>query len=184
MNKKEKAKFDDLDRERVIDAIQEHYSVKLLKVTRRAKWLRDDSGKIWWVLGGVGDWHSIPKEMIESEKDSMCEGMLVMTEKKRSTLEVFVGPLNQLVISRSKLSRDNKTGSYHFTVRVRGKHIQCEQVPEVLLQRILSISHSDEDRERKRRTKQVSKLIASLSPEQISELLSELENEDGELSDH
>ena len=45
-------KFGNRDRDRVIDAIQKHYAVKLQQVGRRPKWLRDASGRNWWVLGG------------------------------------------------------------------------------------------------------------------------------------
>ena len=168
------AKFDDLDRKRVIDAIEEHYGVKLDKVARRRKWLRDESGRTWWVLGGVGDWHGIPKDMWELERSAQTEGMLVIAEKKRTALEVFVGPVRQLVGSIDKL-RPDKNGARHFTVRVRGDHIRCDQVPGVVLERLLSIPHSDEDRERERRTREATKTIADLTPEQVEELLENLE---------
>ena len=63
-----KVKFDEVDRDCVIDALQKRYGVQLDRVPPYRKWLRDESGKNWWVLGGVDDWHGIPKEMMEGEK--------------------------------------------------------------------------------------------------------------------
>ncbi len=39
-------KFDDLDRKRVIDAVQEHYGVKLDEVGHRSKWLETNQVEI------------------------------------------------------------------------------------------------------------------------------------------
>ena len=167
-------KFDNLDRKRVIDTIQEHFGVKLDQVAQRPKWLRDESGRTWWVLGGVGDWHDIPKEMMEYEIDAQMEGMLAITEKKRATLEVFVGPLHQLVSSRDDLSQNKKTGARHFTVKVMRDHIQCDQVPAVVLKRIASIAHTDEDRERVRIQNEANKMITGLSAEELGGLLEKL----------
>lgn len=169
-------KFDNLDRKRVIDAIEDHYVVKLDKLKQRAKWLRDGSGKTWWILGGTGDWHGIAKEMMEHEKEAQIEGMLVITEKKQTSIEVFVGPLKQLVSSRDKLFRTKETGAYQFTVKVRGDLMQCVQVPDAVLQRTLSIPHSYEDRESERRIKEASKIIAALSPDELDNLLLALGN--------
>ena len=48
-------KFDNLDRGCVIEAVQEHCGVKLNKVGQRDTWLRNESGRTWWVLGGVAE---------------------------------------------------------------------------------------------------------------------------------
>ena len=172
-------KFDNLDRKRVIDAVQEHYGVKLDKVGQRPKWLRDESGRTWWILGGVADWHGIPKEMMEHEKEAQREGMLVIAEKKRTSMEVFVGPLNQLVSSRDKLFQTEKTGVYQFTVKIKGDLMQCAQAPSVVLERITRILHSDEDRERERRVKEASRMIAGLSREELDALLDKLAPNEG-----
>ena len=87
--KEKPERFDDLDRRPVIDAIQEHYGVKLQKVGSRPKWLRDASGRNWWILGGLETWHGIPEEMMEHEKCSEVEGMLVIAYKKLTKIEVF-----------------------------------------------------------------------------------------------
>ncbi len=54
---------------------------------------------------------------------------------------------------------------------MRGDLMQCDQAPAVVLKRIASIPYSDEDRERQRRINETSKMIASLSREELKELL-------------
>ena len=68
--KKSSGKFDNLARLRVIDAVHEHFDVTLKRVGRRYKWLRDESGRNWWVLGGKDDWHGIPEDMMEHEEQN------------------------------------------------------------------------------------------------------------------
>jgi len=100
---------------------------------------------------------------MEYEKEAQVEGMLVVAEKKRTSLEMFVGPLRQLVGSRNKLSRNKKTGAYLFNVKVRGDLMQCVEAPAVVLNRIASIPHFDEDRDQVRRVNEFEKAIARLS---------------------
>ena len=178
----EKVKFDELDRECVVEKVQEHYDVKLDKVGQRPKWRRDESGRNWWVLGGVGDWNGIPKEMMEDEKQAQLEGKLVIADKKLTSIEVFVGPLSQLVSSRNKLPPTKETGAYNFNVKVSGDRMRCVEVPAVVLERIASIPYSDEDRERQRSTDKNSKILASLTPEQLKELLDKHGSNEAELT--
>ena len=163
-------KFDKWDRARVIDAVQEHYGVKLEKIGRHDKWLRDESSRNWWVLGAVEDWHGISKDMMADEKQAQLGGMLIIAERKLTSIEVFAGPLSQLVSSRDKLYA-LKTGAYQFTVKVRGDLMKCVQAPAIVLKRIISIPHSDEDREREQRMNELAKAIAHLTPEELKELL-------------
>lgn len=164
-------KFDKWDRERVIDTVEKHYGVKLEKIGKRDKWLRDESGRNWWVLGGVDGWHGISEEMMEDEKQAQLEGMLVVAEKNSHVIKVFVGRLSELVRSRDKLSRTATRRDYQFTVEVREDRMQCTQAPDVVLERIAFIRHSEEDREQVRRRDELKKAIARLSPKERKEFL-------------
>jgi len=137
-------KFDNSDRERVIDAVEERYSVELEKVGQRTKWLRDKSDRNWWIIGGTGLWHGIPEEMLEAELRSPSkEGMIVVAERQRTTIEVFVGPVGQLCKARDQLSRGRggKEGDYqyHFNCEVTGDRMRIKEVPAVTLKKTISI---------------------------------------------
>ena len=167
-----KVKFDEVDRDCVIDAVQKRYGVQLDRVPPYRKWLRDESGKNWWVLGGVDDWHGIPKEMMEGEKKRPIEGKLVFAVRKLTHIEVFMGPLRQLV---SSIAEASPTGDqYHFNFVVQGTVVRCPQVPAVALQQIDSFPHSDKDRERKQTMNELLKLVKKMSPEELKQLMEEL----------
>ena len=175
-------KFDRWDRNRVIDAIQDCCDVKLKKVRGRDKWRQDESGKNWWILGGKGNFHGIPEEMMKNELQTDIEGILVIAQKERErtnqevyNLKIFRGPLNPFTKERSSLYRaSNSTGDYQFTVKQRGDHMQCDQIPGMLLTRLTTIPYSVEARSGDRRVHDVSKQLAKLSPEEISELMGRL----------
>ena len=168
-------KFDGLDRNRVINALQEHEGINLQEVESRSKWLRDASGRNWWVLGGIGTWHGIPEEMMEDEKCSQVEGVLVIADKKLTSIDVFRGPLGPLVSASNELPRATQPPrEYKFNVKVSGNRMRCIEVPDAVLARIDTIPYSAEDRERDGRLNEFRKLVSGMSPEDGAALLDEL----------
>ena len=174
--KQKPEKFDGLDRRRVIEVIQEHCGVRLQTVGNRPKWLRDASGRNWWVLGGLGTWHGIPEGMMEHEKCSEMEGLLVIAYKKLTKIEVFKGPLGPLVSARDELPRSAQ--QFHFDVEVSGTHMRCIQAPNVVLDRLDTIPYSAEDRERERKLNEFRKSVSAMSREEQSALMDELNRMD------
>ena len=171
------AKFGNLERDRVIEAIQVHYGVTLHKVGKRPKWQRDETGRNWWVLGGREDWHGIPEEMMDDESAASTEGMLVVAQKKVESIEAFAGTLGPLVHARSELYRAQQSvGSdqYQFTVEVRGGRMQCVQAPTIVLRRFATFPYSALDRERDRNWHAVMKDVAAMSDKDRASLLKEL----------
>ena len=168
-------KFDNLDRKVVIDCVQERYGVSLGKVGGRDKWRRDESGRNWCVLGGKDDWHGIPEEMMEDERQARIEGMLVVAQKKRTCIELFSGPLRLIVDERDKLYRAARsTGDYQFTINPYGDHLRCAQIPNCVLKRFDSIPWSAGDREREKGMKEFHKLVTTMSLEDRAALMDEL----------
>ena len=170
--KQKPERFDDLDRRPVINVIQEHYGVKLQKVGSRRKWLRDASGRNWWVLGGLETWHGIPEEMMEHEKCSVVEGLLVIAYKKRTKIEVFKGQLGPLVSTRDELPRSAQ--QFHFDVEVSGTRMRCIQAPDVVLDRLATIPYSAKDRERDRTLNEFQKSVSAMSREEMTALMGKL----------
>ena len=168
-------KFDNWDRKVVIDGVQERYGVSLGKVGGRDKWRRDESGRNWCVLGGKDDWHGMPEEMMEDERQAQIEGMLVVAQKKYTCIELFSGPLRPIVDERDKLYRAARsTGDYQFTIKSYGDDLRCAQITNAVLKRFDTIPWSAGDRERDKRMKKLHKLVTTISLEDRAALMDEL----------
>lgn len=119
-------KFQNQDREELIRIVEEHYNIRLSKFGRRQKWMRDNSGRFWWVLGGYDRWHGIPEEMVEAEQESPANGMLVVGLAKWGPrgidLEVFSGRTETLVREKNRLSLSEK-GEYNFVHDIEGDNM-------------------------------------------------------------
>ena len=114
-------RFDSLDRNRVIRAVEEYYGVKLEKVGRRRKWLQDESGRNWWILGGYGVYHGVPEEMMEAEQKALTAGMLIIAARKLTDIDIFSGSAEKLCKNRNRLYRAGKTtGDYQFNIHTSG----------------------------------------------------------------
>ena len=175
-------KFGNLERERVIEAIQTHFGVTLRKVEQRPKWRRDETGRNWWVLGGREDWHGVAAEMMDDEIATSNEGMLVIAQKKVESIEAFAGALGPLVEARDVLYRAGKSAGneqYQFTVEVRRERMQCVQAPTMVLKRFATFSYTAHDRERDRNLHAFMTDVAKMSDEERAKLFDELKRRVG-----
>ena len=143
--KKSSEKFNNFDRRPVIDAIHAKFDVTLTPVGKRQKWLQDESGRNWWVLGGKKDWHGIPEEMMKDEEQARIEGRLVIAQLKTRSLEAFCGRLAPFVNARNEFSRAPLGGEnqYQFMVRSCGDCLRIDKI-NVELKRFDRIPYSDE----------------------------------------
>ena len=143
------------------------------KKYHRTIWQQDESGKDWWVLGGYEDWHGIPREMIEAELQAPTEGMLVIAERRRSTIEVFDGPVHQLCKAKDKLHLSSDTQNYTFNCKIHGDYMKVvEVVPEFILRKRFSISYGEDEKERDKQLHEVKKILMRMSKEEQEEFLS------------
>lgn len=172
-------KFDETDRRAVIDALTRYLDLHLESVGRRRKWLRDNAGRSYWVLGGYGEWHGIPKEMMDAEISSPSDGFIVIAMRHQFALKIFIGPLAPLVSARASLHRASQTtGDYQFTLKKRGAHLIVEQAPEVRLSEFTTFSFDETEKDAVGRYRETEKLISSLSEEERKELLKRLQDEE------
>ena len=161
-------KFDDLDRDRVVKKIEERCSVTLKKVGRRSKWLRDEAGRNWWVLGGQANWHGVPQEMIEDERRAEVGGVIVIADRKRVSIDAFKGPLAPLVSASDRFR--HPSGVYNFNVKICGDRMWVKEAPNAVLHRLDTIPYSAEDKERDRKQNELQKLVSAMTPEQLKQL--------------
>jgi hypothetical protein len=175
-----RTKFDETDRRAVIDALTRCHDVRLTPVGRRRKWLRDNAGRSYWVLGGYEEWHGIPEEMMDAEVSSPSGGFIVIAMRQKSAMEIFIGPVAPLVSARASLRRASKTtGDYQFTFKKRGAHLVIEQAPNVNLTELTAFSFDESEKDSVARYREVEKLIDALSDEERKELFRKLQNEEG-----
>ena len=176
--KKSSGRFVEPARQRVIDAVQEHFAVTLNPVERRQKWLQDESGRNWWVLVGEKDWHGIPKVMMEHEEQTHIEGRLVIAQLKREVIEAFWGRLGPFVKAKTNFSRSARQDQYKFMVRCAKPCLRIEKT-NVELERFARIPYSDEDKQKDKKIHELKKLAAAMSPEQRAALRDRLQGIQG-----
>jgi hypothetical protein len=170
------SKADELDRERVIHALEERLSIRLTRAGSRRKWLRDNEGHSYWVLVGSGDWHGIPQDMMNSEVEKPSAGMLVIASRLRDRLRIFIGPLDALAAARRKLPR-NAAGDYQFNVTNQGTRLFIREVREATLRELPAEAYSAADKEKDEFTRSIKRLLAKLSPDERAQLLREFADE-------
>jgi hypothetical protein len=168
-------KFDETDRRAVIDALSRHFGVRIEPVGRRRKWLRDNAARSYWVLGGYGEWHGIPEEMMDAEVSRPSGGFFVIAMRHRSTMEIFISPLVPLVAARAKLNRASQTtGDYQFTFKKRGTHLIIDQIPNATLSELTGFSFDKTEKDSLARFRKAEKLVGALSEDELKKLQDEL----------
>lgn len=157
-------KFDELDRAPTVRAIEQQFGVRLSKIGARQKYLLDEAGMPYVVLGGYDDWHGIPKDILVDARKRPA-GKLIVAKRLPSKICVYCGPLTKLLDNEHKLAT-NAAGERQFNLGWIDGHPHIKEVRDLRLELVTEISYSDEAKEKDRREKQVAKLLAALSPEQ------------------
>lgn len=171
-------RFDQTDRRAAIRKLELALGVSLKPVGRRRKWLKDEEGRSYWVIGGYGEWHGIPEEMMDAEIEKPSGGYLVIAMRHKAAMQIYIGSLAAIVNARDKLYRASKsTGDYQFTYRKRGTSIVVEQSPSIRLADLASFEYSDSMKASDKRVAEASRLFESLSDEQKQELLASLRSQ-------
>lgn len=168
-----KLKFDETDRQKVIEAVELHFDVKLTPVGNRRKFLRDGNMRSFWVFGGYEDWHGIPAEMLDEEERNNTGGVLIIAKRGLRKIEIFKCPLSPLVKNKNLLSHTKK-GEYQFNVRAKGDHLTLLEVPEINLHKIESAEYTVREKESEKATAAFKDAVRRMTPEQKTELLKEL----------
>ena len=166
-----KPKFDEVDRKKVIAEIEEHFGVMLTRVGNHRKFLIDASGKSYWVLGGYDDWHGIPSNVLAEEQRRSNDGVLVVAKRHRTSIDVFVGPLQPLIANNRNLSH-TRTGDYQFNVSIRGNIMTIKEIPTITLKKLgppqeVGIALSAKQKE-------LDAILAKTTPEERKQILEQL----------
>jgi len=110
-------KFSDDEREPVIERLETLKHIKLKPVGKYKKFLKGSDGLYYCIVGGNGDWHEIPKEVMEQEKKDQASVYLVIARWLRTKIEIYGGLLKPLFELRGSLSR-NEQGDFQFDLKM------------------------------------------------------------------
>lgn len=166
-------KFGDRERTRVIDAIEKLKNIKLQQIGNYKKFLKDSDGAYYCIVGGTADWHGIPKEVMDYAKKDCSNFYLAVARLLKTRIELYMGPFKPLVDSKGSLT-ENQRGDFQFDLTIpTDNKLPIRQVPAAKLYKVYEFAYDVEharDTDRK-----IKHYLKSLSPEQLSRLLKELE---------
>jgi len=166
-------KFDNYERNKVVSEVEKHFQVKLHKVGSRDIYLKDENGITYWIIGGVGDYHGIPKEMFSEEEKQTIEGVLVIAKRNRNTIDIFTGSLLPLIRNKRFLAVTKI--QYQFDIHTKDEILKLKQAPDVRLKRIATISYTPEEKNTDKSIHAAQKIFPTLSEEQAIKMIQELE---------
>ena|SRR6185295_8453262 len=127
-------RFDENCRRRVIRELQRHFGVDLRKVGHLQKYLVDDKGVRYVVLGGVDYWHGIPRSIFRDEAHAGGDTVLAIATLDGNDLDIFVGPFRPMLEHRDRLSPDKDDYVFHFhrfTTRLLVREIPSLELKQI-----------------------------------------------------
>ena len=130
-------KFGNADRNLVIAELEKIFSTKLkpIQIMNSRKYLRADDGRRYCIVGGVGNWHGIHEAIFEIESLAPSNSALIVASKLRSKIDIFLGPLDVLVLHSDQLTH-TKASLFEFNLRQRGNKLVIREVPNLILEKI------------------------------------------------
>lgn len=133
-------KFDSTDRRHVIAQLEKKLGVKLKRIGSRQKYLRDTEGKRYCIFGGYGNWHGIPREIVEREEREGQESVMVVAKKYDQHIGIFLGPLQPLAHNKHSLAY-TKQDQFEFNTEISGSRMKIREVPSLILLKLSVVSN-------------------------------------------
>lgn len=168
-------KFDEIDRQKVIKAVESAYNVALSPVGRRRKHLQDQSGRPFWVFGGYDHWHGIPKEMMTIDTRRAAQGVLVIALRYSSRIDIYSGTLAPLIQERNRLPKTEK--DYQFNLKFDAnthESITIREISGLHLNKISTIIYDNASKEADSAVNTLQKIIRRTPEKQMHVLLKRL----------
>jgi hypothetical protein len=169
-------KFDEHDRKKVISEVEDHFAIHLSPVGSRRKFLEDEEGKTYWVLGGYDDWHGIPLEMMEEEDRRSTNGVLVVAKRYKTQIDIYFGPLQPLIRNKDMLSH-TENGDFQFNINLHGNHLFIKEVKGLSLAKLGEAPYSGEEKDSDKKIQDFKAMLSKLSPDEQKEFLEKLAKE-------
>jgi hypothetical protein len=163
-------KFDEYDRREVIAKLENCLQVKLSPIGRRHKYLCDTNGRRYCVLGGCGDWHGIPEEIVREEEIICGDSVLVIAIKYKQTLDIYLGDLKKLIAGKSRLIL-TKIRQYEFNIKLQDSRLFIKEVPGLSLRKLVETPYSETEKTSQKTFDKFEAVFKNLSPEKQKEVL-------------
>lgn len=172
----QKHRFDETDRDKVISEVEKHFGVKLTRVGNYRKFLQDASGRSYWILGAYEDWHGVTSDMLEEQVHRASDGILVIANRQKTTIDIFSGPL-QPFIANSKDLVHTQAGDYQFHTVIHGNSMTIKEISGLTLRKLGVTEEVGQAVSPKLRD--IEAMLAKLSPQERSQLLEQLTGKSG-----
>lgn len=167
-------KFDNTDRQHLISAIEKKFESRLSPVGNRQIYLKNAQNIHFIVIGGIGDWHGIPDDVIESI-ESVKEKYLVIAIKQIESLKIYYCEMTKFLQSKMLFSGAGNN-RYTFNIDEYDTYARIRQAPKVTLELLSEVSYTSSDRETIEENKEIKKVLKKMSPNEIADLLQSLED--------
>jgi len=166
-------KFSETDRRRVIKHLEEFLNIKLTPIGRSRKYLSGSDGRKYCILGGYGEWHGVPSEILTQDHAGAARTNIIVARLLTDRIELFLGPIEHLFNNKNLLPL-NKQDEYQFHIKkVAADRMYINELPDFYLSKIYEFLYGSSDRNIAR----LEDIIKTLSPEDREEVLSRLQSE-------
>lgn len=129
-------KFSADERGPVIKRLETLRNIKLSAVGRSKKFLKGTDGLHYCIVGGTGDWHAIPKEVMDQENKNQSTVYLVIARWLKTKIEIYGGLLKPLFELRGSLPRNEK-GDFQFNLKMPTNGVlSLKEAPGVLFNKL------------------------------------------------
>lgn len=120
-------RFGERERKHVILFVENQENCRLTKLGIGRKFFRDDSGRHWWILGGIpgnglDGWHGIKSNAMEDDRFG-DGGTLVVSVWDGLVIDIFAGPLSVLLEKKASLymaKQGTHEEAYQFNCKKQG----------------------------------------------------------------
>lgn len=169
-----KKKFDEDDRRRVIAVIERHFDISLRAISSFRKYLRDEQGRRYIVLGGYEDWHGISRRIFALEEASPADTTLIIAKRTKAAIDIFSGPFRPLLDHKHDLPKTDTQYEFNLCSGING--LTVREVPNLVLRRLGETDYTVEEKQAEIRNREVAALLDRLSPTERAELIQRLKN--------
>jgi len=167
-------RFDNIDRQHVIAAIENKFKSKLSKVGMRPSYLKNSQNIHFVVLGGIEGWHGIHDDVMEDIK-SVDEKYLVIAIKQIESLKIYFCEMTKFLQSKILFSR-TEDDRYTFNIDECNTYAKIREAPKVTLELLSEVPYTPSDRETIETNIKFKKALEKMSRKEIEEILQSLED--------